>query len=295
MFDRKKIVVLIHEKDEGFYRIHYFIHRLMQEWESIGLQVEVARGLGQLENADALIPHIDLTVLPEEYTAVYRRYPVVINRQLHDISKQAISQALVQKGDSYRGPVIVKTNYNSGGIPERFLLPTGRFHLPNKWGFRSRIASKLEQRLLGWKRVKTLMSYPVFDSLDDVPAGVFENPRLVVERFLPEVRRGHYCCRHYLFFGDKAQNRIVYSSDRIVKGATIVDTESLPNEPALERYRSRLGLDFGRLDYVMTEDGPVVFDINRTPAYRTDEEFFTTAAPILAQGLARLLGQPEHP
>jgi hypothetical protein len=40
-----------------------------------------------------------------------------------DISKLAISANLVGRGDAYAGPVIVKTNCNYGGVPERRLKP----------------------------------------------------------------------------------------------------------------------------------------------------------------------------
>lgn len=282
---KRTIAVLLHEKDDTFHTLDYFLHPLLQAWEREGFAIQIARGVRQLGGADVLIPHIDLTVLPEEYVACYDRYPVVINRRLHDISKSRVSSVIVRRGDGYAGPVIVKTNRNSGGIPERYLLPQHGRAKRSLWGMRSRPVAWLERKVRGWRRVETLIEYPVFASLADVPSGVFDNPSLVVEKFLPEVSGRKYCLRHYLAFGDKACNRRVYSNEKIIKGATIVSTEDLPISPALEAWRAGMGLDYGRLDYVVHDGEPIVFDVNRTPAYRPDEAFFAAAVPILVQGL----------
>ena len=283
---KSKIVVLLHRKDKSFYSLHYLIHLLMKEWQSMGMTTEVVAGADRFVAGDLLIPHIDLTVLPDEYVALFDRYPSVVNRAMTDISKSRISSSLVQRGDAYTGAVIVKTDRNSGGIPERYLCSEKRFRLPDWPGLRSKHVANLERKIRGWRNVETLPSYPIFASLRDVPEGVFENKNLVVEKFQPEKEGARFRIRHYSFFADRTVNRLSRSKDEIVKGSNLVESEDLPApQPELEMYRRGHGMDFGRFDYVELSGKPTVFDVNRTPAYDPADEFFYRTSRHLASGI----------
>jgi hypothetical protein len=288
MHGRKKIIVLIHKKDATFFSLHYLIHLLMKQWEETGYTVEVARGPDQLGDADLLIPHIDLTRLPDEYVSIFDRYPQVLNRRLIDISKSRISNAIVEPDCDYTGPVIVKTDRNSGGIPERYLLPEKRSLLQFLPGIRSKAVAVIEHKLRGWGGIETLMEYPVFPSISEVPKGVFENKHLVVERFLPEKVGDQHCLRHHFVCGDRSRDRRVYANTQFIKGASIVATEQLPDSSDVKTYRHQHGLDYGRMDYVVHDGELFVFDINRTPAYLPSEAFFADNRIFLADGILSL-------
>lgn len=114
---RRKITILLHERDAYPDAKGYFIWALCDLWRREGVEIEVLKGPGKVVVADLLIPHIDLTVLPEAYVDVFNSYPRVVNRHVRDISKRLISRNLVTRTDSYDGPVIVKTNLNYGEFP----------------------------------------------------------------------------------------------------------------------------------------------------------------------------------
>jgi hypothetical protein len=268
----KKIVVLVHRDDAAFSYFKYLIKLMMTEWEGKGLTVEVVRGTDHFVPADLVIPHLDLTVVPNEYRDFLDQYPVVVNRNVVDISKSKISTNIIGKDDTYIGPVIVKTDCNSGGLPEKRLLS-------NMYVVRA-ISSKLSGTIvstlgrkradpIAWADIKYIKTtdYPVFSSVEDVPREVFENKHLVVEKFLPEVEGGKYCVRYYFFFGDRAVNKVFRSTEKVVKGSDEVQVEEVPVPDELQVIRQRLGMDYGKLDYVLRDGKVVLLDVNRTPGY----------------------------
>ena len=160
----------------------------------------VSRGVGRAIDADVIVNHIDLTVVPEAYVQFMARYPVAINGRCTDISKRTVSANLVTNGDGWDGPVIVKTDRNHGGRPER-RLGWGRIALlvsPNAWLSRGR-----------WRTRSMLVpdDYPIFESAAKVPPDVWRNPLLVVERFLPEREDDLFVVRSMAIFGDKGVTR----------------------------------------------------------------------------------------
>jgi hypothetical protein len=73
-----------------------------------------------------------------------------------------------------------------------------------------------------------------------------------------------------------------------VKGAAAHACDELPSPPdAIRRLRRRLGIDDGKLDYVMRDGETVLLDVNRTPAVSTLERFGITRK--VARHLARAL------
>jgi hypothetical protein len=217
--DTPLILILLHQNDKTFDSVSYLIKFLMKEWQAMGCTVDVVRGTRQQRRADLVIPHVNLTITPQEYLDGLRAYPNVVNRHVADISKSRISTHLVRRNDPYTGPVIVKTDRNYGGIPERRLVPPSRFR-PSRWAW---FARRLIGRVLGrdlrrvsWRYLESMPpdAYPVFPSVHDVPNGVFENTNLVVEKFVPEVADGLYCLRYYFFFGSAGVNLLFRSNIR---------------------------------------------------------------------------------
>jgi len=286
------IAVLLDDRDVQFDAAGYLLRLLPGKWEAAGATVNVLRGTKTFTPADVVIPHLDLTVMPPAYLELLRRYPAAINRGLADISKSTFSANLLSRGDAYDGQVIVKTNCNYGGLPESRLKPR-----PAARSLARRIGDKLAAILRGkraaedawWRSIDSMKSgdYPIFPSLAAVPAGIFANKNLVAEKFLPERDGSDYCLRYCYFFGDRQINFLLRSKHAVVKGSNTFSCVETDAPPELDGIRNRLGLDYGKLDYVIRDGRVVLFDVNRTPASAALERYGLTnrVADHLCEGL----------
>lgn len=289
----RKVVILTHEAHPLESR-RYFVRLLAEQWRARGIEVKELRGPDRFEDADVAVQHVNLTVVPDDYVSLARRYPVVVNDVVVDISKSVISGNLVGPGDGYAGPVIVKTDANFGGRPEEALHDAG--------GWATRMRGKLLGRL-PWRSgrltatTRTLKRYPIFPSLAAVPEAVFANPHLVVEKFLPEFRDGCYWLRNYLFLGDRHVGGMSASREPIVKSSNAIARETIPVPDELRAMRARLGFDYGKFDYVVHDGRIVLLDANRTPTYRgaVPSERVASIARTLAEGILAVGMRPELP
>jgi hypothetical protein len=295
------IVILVH-KDEAF-APNYFLYRIAEVWREAGCRVDVLQGPGTDARADLAVLHVDLTRIPDPYLDFIRRFPRAINAGVSDISKRRISTHLVNRGDGYAGPVIVKTDRNSGGIKEaelaarRSLLNSCtrslRRWLPRSCRSLLNSCTRSLRRWLPWSCRSELdvADYPIFDSASLVPDGVWRNPHLVVERYLPEIRDGFHCLRTWVFLGDRETHSLSYARHRVVKLSNIERREVLPEVPAeLRERRRQLGFDFGKFDYVLVDGRPVLFDANRTPSLGSmPQEQYMARICLLAEGLQAFL------
>jgi len=238
-------------------------------------------------DADIIFIHIDTTNVPRRILELSKQYPNIINGTAESISKELFSKQLVSLNSEYNGEVIVKTKSNYGGLPE---LHGGRFSrikrkfagLIRKMALSDLINSHHIKHLL-WKNLRILDpgNYPLFDSISDVPSGVWENPKLIVEKYLPELdSEGRYVLRHWYFFGDKEFNRTLVSSKSPIKWSSMNQDErelsvqewnkinictqaDIPDE--VREVRKKLKMDFGRIDWAFHNGTAVVFDANKTP------------------------------
>ena len=96
----------------------YLVDNFARFWREDGLEVVYLYGTDWFVPADLVLVHVDLSVVPESYIEFAARYPIVLNGRVRDIGKSAISGYLVHPGDDWDGPVIVKTDLNSGGYAE---------------------------------------------------------------------------------------------------------------------------------------------------------------------------------
>jgi hypothetical protein len=262
--DPDHIAVLTHARDRWFEQAHYLIHPLVRLWRQRGLRVGTRRGIGFDHPAALLFPHIDLTVRPPEYEAYLQHHPCVVNRRVLDVSKSRWTVLQVGRDSSYTGPVIVKTNRNHGGFPEARLVasPLQRF--------RQRVRSLFRRaRGLGiaWESIQWLDtgSYQVLGSLRDVPKGAFENDNLLVQQFLPEREGARYAIRYAYVLGRREITLRLVSKAPVVKFANAEAREEVDSPPELAPLRRRLGLDYGKIDFVMPEGRFVPLDVNPTP------------------------------
>ena len=278
------VLIVVHHHD-SFDKERYVLREVAEAWRERGIRVTVARGPGERVEADLVVLHVDLTVTPAEYIAFARQYQNVINRDVADISKRAISANLVRRGDGYDGPLIVKTDRNSGGSRERML--DERMGGPRRQRWR-----RLRHRLpWSWQSHLPTTAYPVFESPRQVPRAVWYNPALVVERFLPERRDGHYCLRTWVFLGERETNSLSYASDPVVKSHNILRREVVAEVPdELRRMRRALGFDFGKFDYALVDGKVVLYDVNRTPMFGTmRREEYWPRVQLLAEGIGEFL------
>lgn len=241
------------------------IYHLAQRWKKEGHTVDHLFGLRYSRSADVLILHVDLSCVPEEYLNFANRYPRVINVGLHDIRKRTISKHLLDRDNSYNGPVIVKTDLNHGGAPERRLgvLPRGRLVSAIR-SFKKYL--KIESPL----SIRKPSDYLVYRNKADVPDSVFCNKALVVEKFQPERHGNEYYQRRYFFLGHAEYNEIHATSVPIHAGDSDDHCDRYWEEVfipiELRRYRKTLKADYGKIDYVINNGRIVVFDVNRTPS-----------------------------
>lgn len=265
----KKVLVLWHEREK---RQHQgtLIWDLAKLWQDRGIQVSHIYGIAQHPEADLLFPHIDLTYTPPDYIEFIRSYPLAVNGNVFDISKRRISKQLLCGDENYQGPVIVKTDNNFGGWPERQLFscwPSFFVRISRYW---APFLESTFKSFIGWH--KALASYPIYKTLDDVPYGVFRNKALVVERFLPEQEGDQYFMRICFFLGDRECNVRVAGSNPLLKrsSAHLVE-EGLPVPEQIRSFRRELGFDYGKIDYAIHHGEVVIFDANKTPGGANDD------------------------
>jgi hypothetical protein len=294
---RPDILILLHERDRWAERENYLIWPIRDAWQELGLRVEIARGPRQAVPAHLLFPHVDLTVTPPEIAALFGRYPRVVNRRVLDISKRRLSRLLLPADDPWQGPVIVKTNLNTGGLPESRLArpPAAQFArmlakrvAPRRWLLRWRARRRAAPTDLGTARTLPPNFYPIFTSKAAVPRGAFDNPALVVERFLPEKEGDLFAVRSWSFLGSCGYNLRRVSRSPVVRAVGVLRREEVPVPDDLIGMRADLGFDYGKLDYVLRDGRAVLLDANRTPSLSGDSlaEAQRERARTLALGVA---------
>ncbi|MDD2337665.1 MAG: hypothetical protein PHD01_13935 [Geobacteraceae bacterium] len=271
----KKIAVLTQSKEE-FESKNYFLALLVERWKETGIEVVILHGSEHYVPADALILHVDLTVIPEAFSSLASRYPVVINGLVTDISKRRVSSNILGPKDPHAGPVIVKTNLNAGGTPERLV------EWSNPW---RRLTGKI-LRKLPWALTGILnpYAYPIFPDIRSVPRLAWRNSKLVVEKYRPEREGDFFCVRHWLFLGNQEFSYRALSYDPIVKAENTVHRErGIPVPESLRSLRTKLSFDYGKFDYAVVDGEVILYDANRTPTIAPNA---LNRGKVLAQELA---------
>ena len=248
---------------------------LVKAWRARGHEVALLPG-GRLDGDLGLL-HIDTTRVPPSLIPDHPASMRVLNLGATDISKRRVSRRLVRREDDYAGPVIVKTDDNYFGLPA---VPASLAHMAGLMV--RRVATPRTWR---WLRALPLRDYPILAASRDVPVWVWTRHDLVVERFMPETDGTLYVLRSWVFFGDREFSVKLFGRDPIVKTRHLVKHEPLSSVPDdLRRERERLGLDFGKIDYVVHDGVAVMLDANKTPAVRASK--LTPNLLHLAEGLA---------
>lgn len=251
----------------------YLIDALACRWRKNGYEVVKHCGIKNSPDADIVILHVDATIVADEYAKCLSKYPVVLNRNVTDISKVMISSNILKQNDTYLGPVIIKTNANSGGLPEATRIKY----------YYSKLAIKRN-----WGKVAVLnpLKYPIFESKESVPIAVWKNENLLVEKFLPERADGLFFLRYWIFLGDKGWAGRFGAKEPIVKfGNMATKDDHVPVPDELKIVRKKLGFDYGRFDYVEHNGKTVLFDVNKTVGGAHHLDAYSTKLDLLASGI----------
>jgi hypothetical protein len=263
----------------------YLVDLLADRWRQQGHEVRFLIGCRQWWPADVVIVHVDLSVVPWRYLRFARKYPIAINGRIVDIRKSAVSRCLVARGARYEGPVIVKTDLNSAGIPERRLR--ARAPARRLLDRARRVIPVLGPPAAPLEYVKR---YTIYESVQHVPAGILADPAFVVEQFHPEMQDNLYFTRRCYLLGDRA---VTHRLGRLgpFDGGVAEAFEWVDNSPEVLRAAREAGLDFGCIDYTEHRGEAVIFDVNKTvgvSALENDEvrRNFDRTVQELTPGLA---------
>lgn len=275
-----RLLVLHHDRANlGRQSTHYIfaLGRLLQRQ---GVEVVHHSGLVNLPGADVVLLHVDLSVVPDRFVRAVRDHPRVWNRNCLDIRKRCLPDRnlVVAKGADHRGPVIVKTDLNCGGGPER------DFFRRLKWTW------DLRELRLGFRasRGPEGKTYPIYQDMASVPEHVWKDASRVVEKFVPEREGDAYVARWAYFFGDNETAFRSTSRDPVVRWQEGQSETLLPVPVAISDYRRRIGLDYGKIDYVEHEGRQCVLDVNKTIGGSSSDESESELSRFLTRGFQEL-------
>lgn len=252
----------------------YLVSQLALHWQKAGHRITT--GPTELVDTDVCICHWDRTVVPKTFLPKNPHGKICLNFDILDISKRNYSILELKKGDEWNGGVIIKSNFNYFGELE--------------WGMKKKTRLDKIRRSLSvkyWKHVRMLppKNYPVLDNIREVPNWVWNDPNLLVEKFMPEREGEFYCLRSWLFFGGRGYIFKLFSRDKVIKVKNSTHHEFLDSEPPPEliAFRKKHRIDFGKLDYVVIDGKAIVVDLNKTPMMGSDP--YTSRMANLSEGL----------
>jgi hypothetical protein len=245
-------IVIITDTYDDFHNREYLLEMLFPYWTNLGHHVSVVTGEQEWPDADVAFMHVDLSVIPDSYVQAAKRYPVVFNGKALDIRKRKFSTMILRRTDTWPGRVIVKTNLNNKGHGE-----ARRYRIMRERNLPIDVPPE---------GISVLNAYPMFDSMQQVPAQVWETPGVVVERFVPERDESGFWMRTWVFLGAAERCNRFLSKKAIVKGSNVIAKEPCTVPDEIRWARTRLGFDYGKFDFVIHQGKPILLDANRTPA-----------------------------
>jgi hypothetical protein len=269
---KKRIALIFHEHERKSSLPRFAIWHLAQAWREENIEVFLLFGVQKYVAADIALLHVDLTEVPDEYLDFAHRYPVALNGTIKQIRKSSFSKQRVYPGDGYEGKIIVKSDLNYGGEPERKLLGTPLSRLALRITSRFHFLRPSDDGLK--PNFRSSRDYRVYENSATIPKDWFDDRNLFIERFVPELRDGVYCLRSHHFLGDRGYCVLRKSLHPLVHAATAIGREEVDADPEIVALAKYMKFDFGKFDYVMHENGPVLLDTNKTPGSGTSPGFF---------------------
>jgi len=242
------------------------LYAFVAHWREIGIEVDI--GLEFEPTADLGFLHHNFTRLSTSDIPPARDGMRVLNGKVLDISKRIYSELMLAASDDWDGPVIVKTNQNYFGTPERFSTRSRLLDVQRR-------LARVQRRFArsNWKLARCLPDrvYPVLNTLSEVPNWVWARDDLLVERFMPEREGDLFAIRGWIFLGSASYGFKLFSTDPMVKVGSIVRHEYIEEvPPELEAARQSMGFDYGKFDYVVHGDRAILLDANKTPTFVGD-------------------------
>lgn len=278
MPDRPKRLVILHSRGTARGARHHMVMLISEFLDDLGVDVVHLCGTDRFVEADGIFVHVDLSVVPGHIRRFAQRYPKQINANASNIRKRVSVDGLLNRGDSYAGPVIVKSDLNYGGLPElKALTLSGR-------------ALRHLRRMLSGQPARTILTkadYRIFPSLGDVPPEYF-TPDNVVQKLILEKDGEKNLLREYMFLGDLHYENIERSTAEIITEDEHISCEPFVPHPRLLRLRRQLNLGYGKIDYVMVDGEPFIFDANKTPGLGAwgGTDYFATDIKQMLLGFA---------
>lgn len=272
-----RVLVVCHAYD-AFRERRWLLQSMFPHWLAQGHEIRVCEGPPSAAAvADIVFLHVDCSRIPEDYLAALRRFPRIVNGRVHDIRKSAVGSLRLARDSGWNGPVIVKSELNCGGMPEAL------------HNHRARQLGQPEPH----PGLRPFVDYRIYRHPDEVPSALWSTPSVCVERFLPERDERGFWTHFWLFFGDRGRCRRFCSPNPVVKAGNAIAVETVDVPAPIRAARERLGLDYGKIDFVIHRGEAVVVDVNRTPGptpVRGGAEIDTPT--LLAPALDDLLSGP---
>jgi hypothetical protein len=263
----------------------YLVNHLAAAWRETGHAVRVRPVPEPPGGPDIALLHVDRSVIPESIVERLGYACPVVNGAVLDITKRRVSRQLVARDHAYDGQVIVKTNNNYFGLPERW-------RAPQPGGIRGLLSRAVSRVFQSRDRPFVGKEYPIYPHPGAVPRWIWRSRRYVVERFTPEREGEHFVLRNWLFLGDREVGITSWSREPIVKASNIERHEletGVPDE--LRAMRRALAFDYGKFDWVLVDGRAVLLDANRTPTVQPRTARFQAVVADLARGIGSFLPQ----
>lgn len=236
---------------------HYKLRLMLGGLDRAGVPWRLIDKPGESHGGEAAFLHVDLTEVPDDFLAAARRYDRCVNGDASTIRRTLYSRARLWPGDAYGGPVIVKPVLNSRGLPE--------LRYENRRSLAARASYTAKKLLIpGYKR-RLCPEYEIYESLGGVPKTVWDDPRFLVERFLPGAMSLPITKQRFDFFFEVEFNSRVSYDSLLCNPETMRDFDIDPDVPgAIRDLRAKLKLDFGAIDYFMVDGVAIPIDANKT-------------------------------
>ncbi len=258
---KRRLAILFHERDRHRDLTSYTVLHLVPFWREMGHDVRFLFGTREKAAADLIFVHVDLSVVPDEYLEFAAGYPVAVNGRVKDIRKSTFSENLVRPDDAWEGPVIVKSDLNSAGRPERMQREPGWLKRHDRL---QRALALMNQAVGRQPPFMTTSDYRIYERVAEVPRRCFRDRQVIVERFLPEVEAGCFHTRIFQFLGDRFSCSRLAATDPIVNVPSTIRMEEVEPHPEIVAWRRRLAMDYGKLDYGVVDGRVVLYDVNKT-------------------------------
>jgi hypothetical protein len=253
MTARRRRIAILHSRGSDPAERAHMVMMIADFLTASGIDVVHLYGTARFEPADAIFVHVDLSVVQRDYLDFARRYPIRINAEAADIRKRGFVDGLLDAGSDYPAPVIVKSNLNYGGAPEQ-----------KERSMLERAAHRLRRMAEGTNAMtQTKDDYRIYPSLSKVPPSSFSKD-MIVQKLMLEKDGDQNLLREYFFFDDLHFESIERSSDMIITEDEQLGCKPFEPHPKLRKVRERLKLDYGKIDYVMSNGEPFIFDANKT-------------------------------